>query len=130
MDSRGRAVSIPRVLAGVRDPTGDGRVGLQPLRRSGLRIHARGVAAVGGAVAGVCPATGPGCAPPAPAAHTAAIHRRGAACARTSMHEQWRFSTRALAALGRLCPELQRVALEALKRDPRWDEWGYGDGQS
>lgn len=54
------------------------------------------------------------------------------ACARTSMgdHTGWRFSTRALAALGRLCPELQRVALEALKRDPRWDEWGYGDGQS
>lgn len=56
------------------------------------------------------------------------------ACARTSMRdERWRFSLRALAALGRLCPELQRVALEALKRDPRWGDWGWWaetDGKS
>lgn len=56
------------------------------------------------------------------------------ACARTSMRdERWRFSLRALAALGRLCPELQRVALEALKRDPRWGDWRWWaetDGKS
>lgn len=57
------------------------------------------------------------------------------ACARTSMGDhtgdhRWRFSTRALAALGRLCPELQRVAIQALKRDPRWEEWAQVVGQS
>lgn len=59
------------------------------------------------------------------------------AAGRTSLREEHehRFSTRALAALGRLCPELQRVAIEAMRarlesfdcptirvRDIPWDE--------
>lgn len=58
------------------------------------------------------------------------------AAARTSFSrlsevQKEKFATKALAALGRLCPELQRVAIDALERDPRWsprdrstDDWG------
>lgn len=48
--------------------------------------------------------------------------RAARAARRTSIREEELilFSTKVLEALGRLCPELQRVAIEGLKRDARW----------